>query len=57
LREEHKVAVEKLLGIPEDYELATMVLIGVKGEVPGERRGVVRPDFSWFHRNRFGSAP
>ncbi|MFC1943824.1 nitroreductase family protein, partial [Chloroflexota bacterium] len=29
LREEHKIAVEKLLGIPEDYELATMVLIGV----------------------------
>jgi nitroreductase len=28
LREEHKIAVEKLLGIPEDYELATMVLIG-----------------------------
>jgi nitroreductase len=56
LREEHKVAVEKLLGIPEDYELATMVLIGVKGEVPGERRGVVRPAFSWLHRNRFGTA-
>jgi nitroreductase len=56
LREEHKVAVEKLLGIPEDYELATMVLIGVKGEVPGERRGAVRPAFSWLHRNRFGTA-
>jgi len=56
LREEHKVAVEKLLGIPEDYELATMVLIGVKGEDPGERRGLVRPDFSWLHRNEFGSS-
>ncbi len=56
LREEHKVAVETLLGIPEDYELATMVLIGVKGEVPGERRGAVRPAFSWLHRNRFGTA-
>ena len=56
LREEHKVAVEKLLGIPEDYELATMVLIGVKGEVPGERRGGVRPAFSWLHKNRFGNA-
>jgi nitroreductase len=55
-REEHKVAVEKLLGIPEDYELATMVLIGVKGEVPGERRGGVRPAFSWLHKNRFGTA-
>jgi len=56
LREEYKVAVEKLLGIPEDYELATMVLIGVKGEVPGERRGRVRPTFSWLHKNRFGTA-
>jgi nitroreductase len=55
LREEHKVAVEKLLGIPEDYELATMVLIGVKGEVLGERRGAVRPAFSWLHINRFGT--
>ena len=55
LREEHKVAVEKLLGIPEDYELATMVLIGVKGETPGERRGGMRPAFSWLHKNRFGT--
>jgi nitroreductase len=55
LREEHKVAVEKLLGLPEDYELATMVLIGVKGEVPGERWGGVRPAFSWLHKNRFGT--
>jgi len=55
LREEHKVAVEKLLGIPEDYELATMVLIGVKGEVPGERRAM-RPAFSWLHENKFGTA-
>ncbi len=56
LREEHKIAVEKLLGIPEDYELATMVLIGVKGEVPGERRGGVRPAFTWLHKNRFGNS-
>jgi nitroreductase len=56
LREEHKIAVEKLLGIPEDYELATMVLIGVKGEVPGERRGGVRRAFSWLHKNRFGNS-
>jgi hypothetical protein len=55
LREEHKIAMEKLLGLPEDHELATMVLIGVKGEEPGERVGVVRPDFSWLHKNRFGT--
>ncbi|MFC1958351.1 nitroreductase family protein [Chloroflexota bacterium] len=56
LREEHKIAVEKLLGIPEDYELATMVLIGIKGEEPGEKRGGVRPEFSWFHKNKFGNS-
>ncbi len=56
LREEHKIAVEKLLGMPEDYELATMVLIGVKGEEPGERRGEVRPVFSWLRKNRFGNS-
>jgi len=55
-REEHKIAVEKLLGIPEDYELATIVLIGVPTEVHREREaGAARPDFSWLHRNRFGA--
>jgi len=56
LREEHKIAVEKLLSIPEDYELATMVLIGVKGEDPGDRRGGVRPISSWLHKNRFNNS-
>jgi len=56
LREEHKIAVEQILGIPEDYELATMLLIGVPVKVPQKRDyGVARPDFSWLHRNRFGS--
>lgn len=61
-REEHKVAVEKLLGLPEDFELATMVLIGVEGEFIGrrefigERRSEVRPAFACLHRNRFGIA-
>ncbi|MFC1860583.1 nitroreductase family protein [Chloroflexota bacterium] len=55
LREENQIAIEKLLDIPEDYELATMVLIGVKEEEPGERRGGVRPAFSWLHKNRFGN--
>jgi nitroreductase len=60
LREEHKVAVEKLLGIPEGYELATMVLVGIEGEflgrqeILGKRRAEVRPAFTWLHRNRFG---
>jgi nitroreductase len=60
-REEYKVAVEKLLDLPEDYELATMVLIGVEGEFfgreefLGKKRSRVRPAFTWFHKNRFGS--
>jgi nitroreductase len=55
LREEHKIAVEKLLGIPEDYELATMLLIGVPAETPLKKEfGSTRPDFSWLHRNKFG---
>jgi nitroreductase len=57
LREEHKIAVEKLLDIPEDSELATMVLIGIPAEIPGKREfGRGRADFSWLHNNRFGTA-
>ena len=56
LREEHKIAVEKLLGIPEDYELATMVMLGIPVEVVSKREsGALRPDFSWLHKNRFNS--
>jgi len=57
LREEHKIAVEKLLGITEDYELATMLLIGVPSEpARGREFGTMRPDFSWLHRNNLGAA-
>lgn len=56
---EHQEAVEKLLGIPEGYELATVMLIGMPEGYPDEQYPDVprRPDFSWLHRNRFGSAP
>jgi len=53
-REEDKTAVERLLGIPEDYELTSVILIGVQKEVPGERVGIMRPELSCLHRNRFG---
>lgn len=55
--EEHKEAVEKLLGIPEGYELATVVLIGVQEVYPEKKYPDIprRPEFSWLHRNRFGS--
>ena len=56
LREHYKIAAEKLLEVPEDYELATMVMFGVPTETSRERRmGAARPDFSWLHRNRFGN--
>ena len=56
---EHQEEVEKLIGLPEGYKLATVMLIGVqegygKGEFPDIQR---RPDFSWLYRNRFGTAP
>ena len=50
-----KEEVEKLLGIPEDYEVIVFMLCGVPAEEPEPKE--VRPDFSWLHRNRFGSAP
>jgi len=59
--EEYKYqeAVEKLLGIPEDYELTTVLLIGVQEGYPDVKYPdrVRRPDFSWLHRNRFDSSP
>ena len=56
---ESKEAVKKLLGIPEGYELATVMLIGVQEGYPNEKYPVPprRPEFSWLHRNGFGSAP
>ena len=57
LKDESKKAVEKILGLPEEYELATMMIIGVPVSMPQKRQsGVDRPDFSWLHVNKFGSA-
>lgn len=55
-REEHKIAVEKLLDIPEDYEITTVLLIGEIEQEPGEKRTERRADFSWLHKNRFGNS-
>jgi nitroreductase len=53
---EHKEAIQKLLGLPEGYELATVLVIGVPESVPQKREGgVEREDFSWLHINRFGN--
>jgi len=57
LNEENKEAVEQILGLPKEYELATVMVIGVPVSIPQEiEYGVERPDFSWLHTNRFGSA-
>ncbi|MEE9458614.1 MAG: nitroreductase family protein [Candidatus Bathyarchaeia archaeon] len=54
LREEHQIAVEKLLNIPDDHELATMIMIGVPEIIPKQREfGTDRSDFNWLHHNRF----
>jgi len=53
---EFKERVEKLLGVPDTHELATVFVVGVPEAVPTKREvGVDRPDFSWLHVNRFGN--
>jgi hypothetical protein len=54
-REEHKIAVEKILDIPEDCELTTVLLLGETEEKPGAKKIGLRPDYSWLHKNRFGN--
>jgi len=49
--DEEKKKVEKILGLPEDYELTCVLKFGVAGaEITPPKR---RPDFSWLHRNKF----
>lgn len=53
----YKEEVEKILGIPEDYELTTIIKFGVPGEEGHPRdknsAGLRRPEFSWLHREVF----
>jgi len=51
---EFRVAVEKMLGIPDTHELATVLALGVPAHTP-PKVGVDRPEFSWLHVNRFGN--
>ena len=49
--DEGKKEVEKILGLPGDYELTCVLKFGVPGgEVTPPKR---RPDFSWLHKNKF----
>ena len=55
-REEHKIAVERLLDVTEDYELTTMLLIGVPSRpARAKESDTMRPDFSWLHKNKLGN--
>jgi len=54
---EHQADVERLLGLPEDYKLATMVLVGRQKGYPRVPKVERRPEWSWLHRNRFGTKP
>lgn len=48
---EGKKEVEKILGLPEDYELTCVLKFGAPGvEVTPPKR---RTEFSWLHRNKF----
>jgi nitroreductase len=48
---------EKVLGLPEEYELTALLKIGVPAEegYPRDRNpyNPRRPEFSWLHKNRF----
>jgi len=46
-----KKEVEKILGLPEDYELTCVLKFGVPGEEGTPRKR--RPEFSWLHKNKF----
>jgi nitroreductase len=46
-----KKEVERLIGLPEGYELTCVLKVGIAGaEVAPPRR---RPEFSWLHKNKF----
>jgi hypothetical protein len=50
LIDDPQITNQKILGLPADYELTCVLKLGVPGEVSAPKR---RPDFSWFHKNKF----
>ena len=49
--EEYQKEAQKILGIPDGYELRCLMKFGVPGEAPSTPQR--RPEFSWLHKNRF----
>ena len=45
--------IQELLQVPEDFQLAAALTIGVPAEEPGQKKN--RPRKSWLHHNRFGN--
>lgn len=52
---EDQIAVEKLLGLPEGCKLAAVVLVGKQKGYPKVPKVKRRPEWSWLHRNNFGT--
>ncbi len=48
---EQEKEVRKILGLPEDYELAAVLKIGEPGEKPSPPPK--RSELSWLHKNKF----
>jgi len=46
-----KREVEKIIGLPKDYELTCVLKVGVTGEEGAPRKW--RPESSWLHKNKF----
>ena len=51
---EYKSVVEKMLGVPDSHELATILALGVPERIP-PKVGVDRAEGSWIHKDRFGN--
>jgi nitroreductase len=55
-----RAMIGELLGLPPDYALTAVLKVGVPGEEGYSREknpyAPRRPEFSWFHRNRYGNA-
>jgi nitroreductase len=49
--DEGKKEVEKILGLPKDFELTCVLKFGVPGEEGAARKR--RPESSWLHKNKF----
>ena len=51
--ESHLAQAEKLLGLPRSHKLINVMVCGVPAEEPSPKE--MRPEFSWLHRNRYGT--